>query len=173
MRIEFLRKRRLVLTGILASTCLLQSVELSLATTTVTTSFTVQIQLVNTCTVTTPPTLNFGGSVGILSASIPATTTFSVTCTTGAPYTVGLDAGGGSGATVAARKMTFSGNTVTYSLYTDAGHGTVWGNTAPTDTVGFTGTGGADNYTIFGLVPAQTTPPAGTYTDTITLSVIY
>src|SRR5690348_7226588 len=172
MRTNFLRNRRLLPTAILAGACLLQSVELPLATT-ATTSFTVQITLANTCTVTTPATLNFGPSVGLLTANVAATTTFSVTCTTSADYTIGLNAGTGSGATVAARKMTNGGNAVTYSLYTDASHTTVWGNTPQTDTVGSTGTGGADNYTIYGLVPPQTTPPQGTYTDTITLTVTY
>jgi spore coat protein U-like protein len=102
-----------------------------------------------------------------------------VICSSGTGYNIGLDAGTGSGATLAARKMTNSSNTVTYSLYRDAGHAQVWGTTVGTDTVAGTGDGLAagQNYTVFGLVPAQTTPPASaggtTYSDTITVTVTY
>ena len=167
MRTLFMRKRRLVLTGILATTCLLQSVELPLATTT-TTTFTVSITLTATCTITSASALNFG-STGILSAAIPQTSTINVICSSGT----------GSGATVATRKMTNSGNTVNYSLYRDTNHTQVWGNTVGTDTVAGTGDGLAagQTYTVYGLVPAQTTPPAAaggtTYSDTITVTVTY
>jgi spore coat protein U-like protein len=177
MRTRFLPRRRLVLTGILATACLLQSVELPLATTT-TTTFTVSITLTATCTITSASALNFGPA-GILSTAIPQTSTINVICTNGTTYNIGLDAGTGPGATVAARKMTNGGNAVTYSLYRDAAHTQVWGNTVSTDTVAGTGDGQAagQNYTVYGLVPAQTTPPASaggtTYSDTITVTVTY
>jgi len=177
MRTLFMRKRRLVLTSILATTCLLQSVELPLATTT-TTTFTVSITLTATCTITSASALNFG-TTGILNTAIPQTSTINVICSSGTGYNIGLDAGTGSGATLAARKMTNSSNTVTYSLYRDAGHTQVWGTTIGTDTVSGTGDGLAagQNYTVYGLVPAQTTPPASaggtTYSDTITVTVTY
>jgi len=177
MRTLYMRKRRLVLTSILATTCLLQSVELPLATTT-TTTFTVSITLTATCTITSASALNFG-SAGILSTAIPQTSTINVICSSGTGYNIGLDAGTGTGATVAARKMTNGGNTVTYSLYRDAAHTQVWGNTVSTDTVAGSGDGLAagQNYTVYGLVPAQTTPPASaggtTYSDTITVTVTY
>ena len=166
------RKSHAVLTGVMAVACLLPTAELGFAAT-ATTTFTVQITLVNTCTIASATTLNFGASVGTLTASVPGTSTLTVNCTTSAPFNIGLDAGGGSGATVAARKMTFSSNTVTYSLYSDSGHSTVWGNTIGTDTVSSTGTGANQPFTIYGLVPAQSTPPAGTYTDTINVTVTY
>jgi spore coat protein U-like protein len=89
------------------------------------------------------------------------------------PYNIGLDAGTGSGATVAVRKMSNGGNTVNYSLYSDSGRSTVWGNTVGTDTVAATGNGTSQSYTVYGRVPAQTTPAAATYTDTITVTVTY
>ena len=127
MRTLFMRKRRLVLTSILATTCLLQSVELPLATTT-TTTFTVSITLTATCTITSASALNFG-STGIRSTAIPRRSTINVICSSGTGYNIGLDVGTGAGATYAARKMTNSGNTVTYSLYRDAAHTQVWGET--------------------------------------------
>jgi|SRR5262245_14205463 len=171
MRTLFLRKRRLVLTSILASTCLLQSVELPLAAT-ATSSFSVTITLAATCTVASPNTLDFG-TQGVLSANVDQTTTFTVTCTNTTPYTVALDAGTGSGATVATRKMTSGAATVNYTLYRDAGRTNVWGVTTGTDTVAGTGNGAAQTLTVYGRVPSQTTPAPGTYTDTINVTVTY
>jgi spore coat protein U domain-containing protein, fimbrial subunit CupE1/2/3/6 len=168
---RFLRKRRLVLTGILASACLLQSVDLPLAATT-TSTFTVSITLAATCTINSASALNFGNQ-GILSANVDQTSTIQVTCTNTTPYNIGLDAGTGSGATVATRKMTSGGATVDYTLYSDSGRATVWGNTVGTDTLAGTGNGTGQNFTVYGRVPSQTTPAPGTYTDTVTVTVTY
>jgi spore coat protein U-like protein len=62
---------------------------------------------------------------------------------------------------------------VTYSLYSDSGRATVWGNTVGTNTVAGTGNGASQSYTVYGRAPAQTTPAAGTYTDTVTVTVTY
>src|SRR5262249_54510450 len=171
MRIVSLRKRRIALVGILAGACLLQSVELPLAAT-ATSTFTVSITLTATCTVSSPTTLDFGNQ-GILSTNVDATTTLSVTCSTSTPYNVGLNAGTGTGASVATRKLTNGASTVNYTLYSDTGRTTVWGNTVGTDTVAGTGTGAAQSLTVYGRVPSQTTPAPGTYTDTITVTVTY
>jgi spore coat protein U-like protein len=122
-----------------------------------------------------PADLDFG-AMGVIAADIPGTTTISVQCTTGTAYEVALDAGIGVGATVANRLMTGPGAaTVTYSLYQDAGHTTVWGDTTGGggNTVTGTGNGAQQDLTVYGLVPAQTTPGAGDYTDTITVEVTY
>ena len=52
-----------------------------------------------------PTTLHFG-TQGVLTANIDNTFTLKVQCTNTTPYHIGLDAGTGTGATVAARKMT-------------------------------------------------------------------
>jgi len=49
----------------------------------------------------------------------------------------------------------------------------VWGNTVYIDTVSATGNGAAQSYTVYGRIPAQTTPAPNTYTDTITITVTY
>jgi spore coat protein U domain-containing protein, fimbrial subunit CupE1/2/3/6 len=140
---------------------------------TATTTFGVSAQIVATCTINSASTLNFGNSIGVLSANVPGTSTIQVTCTNSTAYSIGLDAGTGSGATVAVRKLTSGGATVNYSLYSDSGHNTVWGNTPPTDTVAGTGNGTAQSFTVYGQIPPQTTPAPGTYTDTITVTVTY
>ena len=118
-----------------------------------TSTMTVQMTITATCTVNSASALNFG-TQGILSTNVDQTSTIQVTCTNTTPYNIGLDAGTGSGATVAVRKLTSGGATVNYSLYSDTGRTTVWGTTIGTDTVAATGSGAAQNYTVYGRIPA-------------------
>jgi spore coat protein U-like protein len=143
------------------------------AAATATSTFQVQITITDSCQINSATNIDFG-SVGLLAADVDATGTVTVLCTLQVPFTIGLDVGSGSGATVAARKMSSPSNaTVTYSLYRDAARLLVWGNTIGTDTLAGTGTGVAVPFTVYGRVPAQTTPAAGIYTDTITVTVTF
>ena len=164
-------RSRLSVTGALAAACLLQSVGPSSATTT-TTTFTATITLAATCLINSASALNFG-SAGVLTANVDQTSTIAVQCTNTTPYNIGLDAGTGTGATVAVRKLSTGSATVNYTLYSDSGRTTIWGNTVSTDTVAATGNGASQSYTVYGRVPAQTTPAPGTYTDTVTVTVTY
>ena len=139
---------------------------------TATSTFTVQMTVTSSCVINSASTLNFG-SQGVLVANVDNTSTLQVQCTNTTPYNIGLDAGLGTGATVAVRKMTSGGNTINYSLYSDSGRTTVWGNTVGTNTITGTGNGASQSYTVYGRVPPQTTPAAATYTDTITVTVTY
>ena len=139
---------------------------------TTTSTFQSQITIAATCTILSTTTLDFG-TQGVLSANVDQTNTIQVQCTNTTPYNIGLDVGTGTGATVAVRKMTSGGATINYSLYTDIGRATVWGNTIGTDTVASTGNGASQAFTVYGRVPAQTTPAPATYTDTITVTVTY
>ena len=58
--------------------------------------------------------LNFGSS-GVIAANVDQTPTVQVQCTNTTPYNIRLDAGTGSGATVAAGKMTNGAARITYS----------------------------------------------------------
>jgi spore coat protein U-like protein len=141
------------------------------AGTTTTATFQVQIIITNACSIDSTSTLNFG-SQGTLAFAVAATS--SVSCTLALPSSISLDAGTGSGATVTTRKMTGPGSaTVNYSLYQDITHLLIWGNTIGTNTMPGIGTGLSIPYTVFGHVPSQATPGAGTYTDTITVTVTY
>lgn len=140
---------------------------------TTTTTMPVTITLIKACSVSAA-TLNFGSSVGLLSSAVNQSTTLSVTCTKNAAYNIGLDAGQNGGGNVNARAMkSGAGDTVSYQLYSDSGNTTVWGNTIGTNTVASNGTGTAQSFTVYGQVPAQTTPPAATYNDNVTVTVTY
>jgi spore coat protein U-like protein len=164
-------RRRFCLTGALTAAALLQSASPSFAVTT-TATFTVQVTIVATCVINSTTTLNFG-SQGVFTANVDQTSTIQVQCTNTTPYNIGLDAGLGTGATVAVRKMTSGAATVNYTLYSDSGRTTIWGTTIGTNTVAATGNGAAQSYTVFGRIPAQTTPAPGSYADTVTVTVTY
>jgi len=134
-------------------------------------AFTVTATVITSCTVSAT-THDFGSTI-LLSSNVDATSTVTATCTSGTSYNIGLNAGTGSGATVATRKMTFGAATINYSLYTNSGRTTVWGNTVGTNTVAGTGSGIAQNVTAFGRVPSQAVPPPATYSDTIVATVTY
>lgn len=139
---------------------------------TTTTTFQVQMTIAAQCIINSASNLDFG-TQGVLAGNVDQSSTIQVQCTNTTPYNIGLNAGTGSGATVGLRKMTSGGNTINYSLYTDASRSTLWGNTVGTDTVASTGNGAAQSFTIYGRAPAQTTPAPGAYADTITATVTY
>lgn len=135
-------------------------------------SFTAQANVTALCSVNAV-TLDFGTPAGLLTSAVPSTSTVSVQCASGIAYNVGLDGGQNSGNNINARKMVLGANSVAYQLYSNSARTQVWGNTIGTNTVSGTGNGSAVNLTVYGNVPAQTTPPAGTYMDTVVVSVTY
>lgn len=149
--------------------CLIASSEANSAT--AVGNFQVQINIQANCIVVSATDLNFGNA-GVLSANIDATSSISVQCTTTTPYTIGLNQGV-NGGSVTTRQMAGAGGLVNYSLFRDSGRTQNWGSTAGTDTIAGVGNGAAQNYTVYGRVPAQTTPAPALYTDTITATVTY
>lgn len=135
--------------------------------------------VLSTCVVT-PAALVFGNYA---MAQTDAQGSIVVTCTPDvASYTVGLEAGTGSGATVTNRSMTgaLSAGTLSYGLYSDAGRSTNWGNTASGTTVASSaGTGTVvKTFTVYGRIPANQTTGGGStggvaYTDTVQITVTY
>ena len=134
-------------------------------------SFTVTATVTTSCNINAT-SLGFG-SAGVLSANVDATSTVTPQCTNTTPYNIGLNAGTAPGATVTTRKMSSGGNTISYSLYSNSGRTTNWGNTVGTDTVGGTGTGSNQTLTVYGRVPAQSTPAPASYSDTIIVTTTY
>jgi spore coat protein U-like protein len=139
--------------------------------TTQTTTFAVTASVQGSCTISATG-LSFGAYTG---TALPGTSTISVNCTGGTTYNVGLNPGTSTGATVTTRKMTgqFLNGTLAYSLFSNSGRSTNWGNTVGTDTVAGTGSGAAQTLTVYGNIPAGTAPAADGYSDTITATVTY
>lgn len=141
---------------------------------TATTTFGVTGTVVPTCSVAAAA-LNFGAAIpNPINSNVDVTGAVTATCSTGAPYTLALSAGGGAGATFAARRMTSGPNGLTYSLYSDAGRSVVWGNgTLGSSLSNNTGNGTAQVITVYGRIPSPQTVPTGTYSDTITVTITF
>ncbi|QHE75088.1 Csu type fimbrial protein [Hydrogenophaga sp. PBL-H3] len=137
-----------------------------------TSTFTVTATVLPSCTVAGGVPLAFG----VVTPGIQqdGSVLISAICTVGTPFTLGLDAGTGAGATVAARRMTSGGDTLEYALFQDAARTTQWGDgTAGTSTRSSTGTGLQQTFTVYGRVPSSAAAAVGTYTDTITVTATY
>lgn len=164
---------KLNILGALAAAAVFSSAAPSAIAATATTTFTTSAEIVASCAVSAG-NLSFGSIDPLAGTPTDQTSTVSVTCTNGHGYNVGLNAGTGTGATVATRKMTAGANTLNYTLYSDSGRTTVWGDTVDTDTVAGTGTGAVQTLTVYGRVPSQPTAVVGAgYSDTISVTVTY
>jgi spore coat protein U-like protein len=104
---------------------------------------------------------------------VNGTTQLRAVCSPQATYNIGLSEGTSSGATVNQRRMASGANALNYQLYSNSARSTIWGNTPGTDTVTGTGTGLAQDHTVFGAIPATQSIPAGDYADTITVRIYY
>ncbi|MBH2964617.1 MULTISPECIES: spore coat protein U domain-containing protein, partial [Serratia] len=99
------------------------------------------------------------------------TGTLGLNCTTGTNYTVALD--NGLNASGSQRRMASGVPAyISYNLYQDSAHAVPWNST--TGVLTGTGTGSAVPLIVYGLVPAAgTTPAAGVYNDTVTMTVTW
>jgi spore coat protein U-like protein len=138
-----------------------------------TSSMGVSATVVANCTVTA----NAIAFTGYIGAALDASTTVSATCTNGTAAAITLSEGAnadtGSTATVPVRRLKEGANYLGYQLYSDTGRATVWGNDATSD-VGFTGTGVAQSFIVYGRVAGGQTPMIGeAYADTVTVTVTF
>lgn len=141
---------------------------------TTTTNLNVTATVTANCTASSTPVAF--GSVDVTSGSnFDSTGQVTVTCTNGTSWSAAAGVGTGAGASFASRKMTSGGNLLDYSLYTDAPRSNVWGDgTGGTATVINTGTGSAQNFSVYGRVPlGQTAVPIGAYSDTVLVTITY
>jgi spore coat protein U-like protein len=122
------------------------------------------------------PDVSFG-TVTRLTSPIDTSTNATVTCTSGAPWTLSLNAGSSTGNTYATRRMSPGGigtGVVQYQIYRDPGPANVWGNgTGGTVTRTGTGVGVAQTVPIYLQVPAQAPHPEGTYSDRVTATLTF
>jgi spore coat protein U-like protein len=165
------RKRLLAgLAAALAAAAALPATAQVVTPATSTTTFSVTAQVSTTCFITAS-NLNFGAYAGV---QLDGTTTLAATCSNTTPYNIGLNAGTATAATVSTRKMAGpGGQLLAYSLFQDSAHTTNWGNTAGTDTVASIGTGAVQDFTVFGRIPASQFVSAGSYSDTITVTLTF
>lgn len=90
-------------------------------------------------------------------------------CSSSLSYTIALSAGAG---TMASRVMTHGADDLQYNLYTDSTRTTVWGD-GTSGSVTMRGLGNQVAYTVYARIPARQNVPAGSYSDTVTVTVTY
>jgi len=134
-----------------------------------TATFQVTATVASSCTVAAT-NLAFGNYT---LAQLDGSSTITATCTNGTTYSIGLDAGTFSGATTSTRRMTGpSASGLSYSLYSDSGRTTNWGNVTGSWVSG-TGTGAAQTLSVYGRIPASQTASIGNYADTVTVTITF
>lgn len=132
-----------------------------------------------TCTVATTA-VGFGSYNPLSVTNTTANGNIAVTCSALALFVVSyvISLSKGNSATYTPRFMNLSGVHLNYNVYTTAAFTSIWGDsTGGTVTLSDTVTAllltETTNYTVFGQLPALQTVGAGTYTDTITVTVTY
>lgn len=143
-------------------------------------SFIVSATVDLACSVESTTNISFGTIQSPVQANLNSSGSVTTRCTDGATWNIALSVGNGSGATFARRKMTSSlnaANTLEYGLYRDSTRNEVWGD----------GTGGSvlacDVKCDAASVPVTTTvyarifggqsPAAGSYSDTIVVTLMF
>ena len=103
-------------------------------------------------------------------ADLNSTGSVTVNCNqSSTTFSIALSAGAG---TFASRALKNGTAVLSYNLFTDAQRLTIWGDgTAGTVTV--SGSGTSASFTVYGKIPARQNVSAGSYGDTIVVTVTY
>lgn len=142
------------------------------------TTLTVNLTVANDCTITAP-NISFGSAPVISAFTAVTGQTINLACTKGSAYTVGLSDGQQAVSVGGRRRMISSGNYLAYDIFKGAGT-TRWGSVgsarrASSDAEVNPGNGLGTGSQIFNynakIYTDQTTPPAGTYLDSVVLDV--
>ncbi|AMX19829.1 Spore Coat Protein U domain protein [Acinetobacter pittii] len=148
-------------------------------------TLTVKATIANSCVLNTSATgttsnaiLDFG-TLSSLANNVDADTTttggtaIKVLCNNTVPWTLAFD--GGKNAQSSQRNMiggATSNEYIPYNLFSDTGRATAIG--ISTTAYSGTGTGNVQTVNVYGRIPAGTTlPSAGSYVDTVTVTVTY
>lgn len=144
---------------------------------TTTTTMSVSASVASACSVSATP-MSFGPLNASSPGGVTSQATVTVTCANGTGYNVALNGGFGAFSNSRHMVLNMSAN-VGYSLTHDAVGMLPWGDSGFGDTFAAgtvqagTGTGVAQNYTVYGATGAASVNPLppGSYTDTVTVTV--
>lgn len=119
------------------------------------------------CTVSSPG-VAFGNYNTLSSSALDGAGDISVSCDVSTSFTTKLSAGSG---TIDQRVMSAGAAQLNYNLYTDSARTAIWGDGITGSTVSATGT--AVTLTAYGRIPALQNVVAGSYSDSIIVTVSY
>ena len=123
-------------------------------------------------------TLAFGVYDTVSGAAVDASMAQSVECTQGAMTTITLGEGdhadAGSAAAAPLRRLNDGGTSyLSYSLFSDVGRTTVWGDTADTGKDYTATSSAASNQTVYGRLAANQNAVPGSYADTVIVTITF
>lgn len=129
------------------------------------------------CTVSASP-IAFGLYAPFSASPTDSTGTLTISCRGRVrTYTVTLGAGLNSGGRFANRSLSSGSARLSYQLYSDAARTTVWGDgTGGTDTLSGSCLGrtcSPGTLTVYARLPALQTAAPGSYSDNVTVTIIY
>jgi spore coat protein U domain-containing protein, fimbrial subunit CupE1/2/3/6 len=135
----------------------------------------ISADVANNCVIGSSPAVNFSSYdpiVGNASSDLDVNGTLTLTCTQGAVATIAMDTGANASHAIGTtRAMANGSNYLSYELYSDSGLSTVWGTGGSAVTEPAAPSDAAVNYTVYGKVPAGQDVPAGSYSDTVNVTV--
>jgi spore coat protein U-like protein len=128
------------------------------------------IEIVQSCRVSASD-LDFGAYSSGSTTPVQGQTTISLLCGAGVTVEVSLDTGTSAGRP---RRMSQESGTdrMEYDLYQDPARTIYWGDRSG-DTLELLATGAPQTVPIYGQIPAGQKVRDGTYSDTITITVLY
>jgi spore coat protein U-like protein len=143
-------------------------------------NLTVSATVVETCIINSTTAVAFGNydPVDTHSGSTldNSAGNINLTCTDDSLATITIGQGSnpdGSSTDAAPLRQMLNGTfDLPYQLYLDSVGGTVWGDTTLTGK-SYTGVGTAENVTVYGRIAAGQNVPAGSYTDTVLVTVTF
>jgi len=162
-----------LLFGVLASGLVLLAAPAFAATTA---DVAISATVVSSCSITALP-VAFGNYDALSATPKDATGSVDVTCSVGSNPKIwlgqGLNAGSGSTAAVPVRRMkNGTSNFLSYQLYQESSHSTVWGGTDASSPAAATATDlNPVTSTIYGRVPINQSSTVGAYSDTVVATV--
>lgn len=115
------------------------------------------------------------GSASDLSAGLTATSEITFVCPSAVPYAITMDGGAFTG-DIGNRQMALQAvgpETISYQIYQDAARSVVWGDGAVGSALTGVGIGAVETRPVYGDIPPQTTPAAGTYFDSVTVTITF
>ena len=123
------------------------------------------------CTVSTT-SVNFGAYDPKSGTADDSTGSVEVTCDKGPhPKNSTIALSPGNSGTYAARQMESGANILTYNLYSNAARSQIWGDgSGGSFTLGYNASG---TFTVYGRIPALQNVQAGTYSDSLTVTITF
>ena len=144
------------------------------ATYTATAGMPVRMEIVASCAVSAAD-LNFGAYASNSPAPVQGQTAIQLLCGAATTAEVSLDEGSGAGAATTNRRMEADAGSgrLDYNLYQDAARTIHWGDRSGRDTLEVQTTGAPLTIPVYGQIPGGQRAREGTYSDTITVRVLY